>query len=520
MRRACLAVVLLSVACASAPIRKADQASLVTADGRVQEGCYTCLVEARDTYLRVAVGKARPLLITKLFEVQVLVGLREWELALDPAESFKAAEALIPELPATYPGARYLAIARMIPPDFIGTPRAERDQWSRRNPPEAQVVATKIELAAGAGSSPFRAYLIASLDCLQTFANRRFDEVPSVPAGASTLVKYRIGTCPAVQPMVIEQVMAEVPAFVEAELMRARVPQLRITRAYTTELRAALTATFERFPRSPAVTYGLGALNQIQGDCKAALIHYEDTIAIKPLHEEAAMQRVICLGHIGQFVPAIEGATRIIERRYHNIADAYYWRAWSQYQRRDLPAARTDIDLARSMSFNVRVLILGGMIKYDQGFLDLAETDLTDAIKLDPGNEQCIARWYYGLVGFSRERWADTADRFANASACYRAAANRSRKDLEAMKTADVDEVFRASQIAGFEAAIKEDTDQEEASYLNTANCHARAGDVDKAREWLAKIPPSSIHALIAAELRKQIGGAPQGAGRRRAPWV
>lgn len=508
MRRACLAVVLLSVACASAPIRTADQASLVTADGRVQEGCYTCLIEARDTYQRVAVGKARPLLITKLFEVQVLVGLREWELAMDPAESFAAAEALIPELPPTYPGARYLEIARTIPPDYIGTPRAERDQWSRRNPRAAEVVATQKELAAGAGSTPFRSYLVASLDCLQAFANRRFVDLPKVPADAPPLVRYRIGTCPTIQPMLLEEVMAAVPAFVEAELMRARVPTLTITRTYTTELRAALTAAFERFPRSPAVTYGLGALNQIQGDCKAAIIHYEDTIALKPLHEEAAMQRVICLGHIGQFVPAIEGATRIIERRYHNAADAYYWRAWSHYQRRDLPTARADIDQSRSMSYNVRVLILGGMIKYDQGFLDLAEADLTDAIKADPNNEQCIARWYYGLVGFARERWADTAERFASASTCYRRAANRSRQDLEAMKTADVDEVFRANQIAGFEAAIKEDTDQEEASYLNTANCHARAGDVDKAREWVAKIPANSIHALIAAELRKQIGGA------------
>ncbi|MBM3750221.1 MAG: hypothetical protein FJW21_03435 [Acidimicrobiia bacterium] len=121
--------------------------------------------------------------------------------------------------------------------------------------------------------------------------------------------------------------------------------------------------------------------------------------------------------------------------------------------------------------------------------------------------ENCISRWYYGLVGFAREQWVDTAERFSRASACYRAAANRSRKDLEAMKTADVDEVFRANQIAGFEAAIKEDTDQEEASSLNTANCYARAGDVEQAREWLAKVPPNSIHALMAAELRKQLGG-------------
>lgn len=507
MRGAGLALILVSVACASAPIRKADQVSLAAADARVLEGCYTCLLEARDTYQRVAVGKARPLVITRLFEAHVLVGLREKELAIDPAESFGRAEALVAELPPTYPAAGYLEVARAIPPDQVGTTRAELDALRRLVPPPARLDELKKGLEAGAGSAPFRGYLSASLDCLGAFSRRRTTDLPAVPAGAPPLVRYRIGTCPAVQPEHLEAVATMVPQFVEAELMVARQPSLTVTAAYTKRQRAALTGALERFPRSPSLTYGLGALNQTVGDCKAAIIHYEDTIALKPLHEDAALQRVICLGHIGQFVPAIEGATRVIEQRFYNFSDAYYWRAWSHYQRRDLPAARTDIESARAVSVNIRVLVLGGMIKYDQGHLDLAEADLTEAIAMDPRNEQCIARWYYGLVGFSREQWADTAGRFATAATCYRNSANRSRKDLEAMKKADVDETFRASQIAGFEAAIKEDTDQEQASYLNTANCHARAGDLVKAREWLDKIPADSVHALTAAQLRKQIGG-------------
>jgi hypothetical protein len=59
----------------------------------------------------------------------------------------------------------------------------------------------------------------------------------------------------------------------------------------------------------------------------------------------------------------------------------------------------------------------------------------------------------------------------------------------------------------GFQAAIKEDTDQEQASYLNTANCYAMAGEINKAKEWLAKVPADSIHALTAEQLRKLIGG-------------
>lgn len=170
-------------------------------------------------------------------------------------------------------------------------------------------------------------------------------------------------------------------------------------------------------------------------------------------------------------------------------------------------SARADVDQSPALDLTIKVLILGGMIKYDQMDLDLAEADLSDAIKMDPRNEQCIARWYYGLVAFSREQWPDAASRFATAGTCYRNSANLARKEREAMKEADVDEDFRASQIIGFQAAIKEDTDQEQASYLNTANSYAMAGEIDEAREWLAKVPADSIHALTAAQLRKLIGG-------------
>ena len=65
MRKLAVLVLLVSAGCASAPIKKTDAASLVVADTRLLEGCYTCLLEARDVYTRVAVGKARPLVIAR-----------------------------------------------------------------------------------------------------------------------------------------------------------------------------------------------------------------------------------------------------------------------------------------------------------------------------------------------------------------------------------------------------------------------------------------------------------------------
>jgi tetratricopeptide (TPR) repeat protein len=501
---------LLAVGCASAPIKKADQASLAVAETRLLDGCYRCLLEARDTFERVAVGKARPLVVARLFETYVLIGLREREVAQDGRESFAKARALVPELPATYGAARYVDLAEVMPTDFAGTPRTELTTFMRQAPPAARLKELKSGLETGEASAPFRAYLSASLDCLASFANRGdlSAAVSGAPAGTSLLVKYRLGTCPILRTPVLEELLEELPEFVEAGLFLARQPTLNITATYIRNMRTWLSSVRDVFPRSSSVTYGLGAMNQIIGDCKAAIRFYEDTIALKERHEDAAMQRVVCLGHIGQFVPAIEGATRIIERGYYNMADAYYWRAWNRHRRQELPEARADIDMARRISVNVQVLTLGGVIKYDQDDLDLAERDLNDAVRMD--SAQCIAEWYLGLVAFKKADWPGTSTRFGVAARCYEKSANENVGRLEAIRNSDHEPDFKASQIAGFQAVIKEDRDQQWASVLNAANGYARSEQTATALEWLDRIPPDALVAPRAAELRKLIGGTLQ----------
>src|SRR5262245_16525277 len=96
----------LSAACASTPVKKTDQAALDLSDELVRQGCYDCLLEARATYTRIAVGKARPLVLGRLFETEVLIALREKELAMDATAAFGRAKALAAELPPALEPAR------------------------------------------------------------------------------------------------------------------------------------------------------------------------------------------------------------------------------------------------------------------------------------------------------------------------------------------------------------------------------------------------------------------------------
>ncbi len=507
MRRLAVLLLVVSAGCASAPIKKADELSLVQAEARVLEGCYRCLIEARDVFERIAVGKARPLVVARLFETYVLIGLRERELALDSREAFSKARTLVAELPPTYGALPYVDLAEMMPPDLGGTPRTELTPFMQRAPTSARLVELKKDLTTGEASGPFRAYLSASVDCLANFANRRdamSDAVP-VPAGTPPLVKYRMGTCPVPRNVVLEELLTQTPTFVEAGLFIGRQRPQIITAAWVKQSREVLANAYDAFPRSPSVTYAMGVASQVLGDCTKAVRFYEDTIALKERHEDAAMQRVVCLGHVGQFVPAIEGATRIIDRGFYNISDAYYWRAWNRHRRIELREARADIELARSMMVNVQVLTLGGVIKYDQDDLVPAERDLNEALRMDQG--QCIAHWYLGLVTFKKEAWLDAATRFGLASSCYESSANDNVRRLDVMRKSEFDEKFKASQIAGFEAVIKEDRDQQWAAILNAANGFARAGQSETALKWIEKIPGDAVIASKAAELRKLIIG-------------
>lgn len=507
MRKLGFVILLLATGCASAPIKKADQASLAVAQTRVLEGCYSCLLEARAVFERVAVGKARPLVVARLFEVNVLIGMRERELALDSTEAFAKARVLAAEVSPTYAAAQYVDIALLMPPDFSGTPRTELTPFQRGVPSVARFAELRTGLTAGEASAHFRQYLAASLDCLAEFGNRRAlrAEPPEIPVDVPPLVKYRLATCPTMRAAPLEALLKEVPGFVEAGVFLSRQPTFNITAAYVKNNRTWLTAAFERFPRSSSVTYGLGMLSQTVGDCKTAVRFYEDTIALKERHEDAALQRVVCLAYLGLFPNAVDGATRIIERGYYNIGEAYYWRAWTHHRRQVLPDARADIDKAQAVSSSPKAFTLGGMIKYDQDDLVLAEHDLTEALKMDP--TQCIAHWYMGLVTFKKETWPETADRFGRAARCYEKSANDNVKARAAMEKADLDPDFKASQIAGFDAVIKEDRDQQWASILNAANAFARAGQTETALQWLDRIPVDAVLASKAAELRKLITG-------------
>jgi tetratricopeptide (TPR) repeat protein len=218
--------------------------------------------------------------------------------------------------------------------------------------------------------------------------------------------------------------------------------------------------------------------------------------------------RTVCLTFTNKYDEAIAEATHMIDLRLSNMYEAYYWRAWIRHRQQDLPAARADIDHAKQLASTGNIHRLAGAIEYDQDDLDLSEKDFNDAKRGADGAFDCVSRWYLGMIGNKRSRSADAAANFEDAMGCYANAAAVSEGGLrQMMARTDIDPDFRARQIEGLNAAIKEDRSQQYASACNAANHYVRLGNRDKALPLLdvaAKDP--SLDKMV-AELRRLIGG-------------
>jgi len=468
----------------------------------VRQGCYDCLREAREIYAN-APAAARRSVWGRLLEVELLLALREKELAIDPAEALARARAVAAELGPAADMSRYVAIVEAVVPDRSGTPLGRRvpsPLIGGREGLQASVSAVE----AAPLSQMFRDYLVATLECGRPpVAAQQSTAAP--PPGDVPLLLYRSAICERVDTEPLERVRAAVPRFVETSVFMGRAAMAAVPLSDGSRARQYLEDAYTRFAHSPTVTFHLATVTQATGDCRRAEGYFSETLAIYADHEEARLGRAICRTYLANPDGAIADATVLIDTSAPNRADAYYWRAWNRRARKQIDEARTDIDAARALRYNARVLTLAGMIEHDQKEFDAAREDLTRASEMD--SRECQARWYLGLVGYATERWPESAAGFADSADCYsRLIAETEAKKEEMAKRDDVSDEFRTRQLTGFDAAIAEDSTQRSAADLNAAINYARAGEVEKATTYMKRAWADPERRTTIEDLRQVLG--------------
>jgi tetratricopeptide (TPR) repeat protein len=464
------------------------------ADELVRLGCYDCLLEAKAEYERRSATS--PAALPRLFEVDLLLALREKELALDPDAALDHAASVVPRLPS-FPADRVLSLVKVLPSDATArralppTPAAQQE-----------LAATIAALDASAFSGPFKSYVKLSIQC----GRLPVDAAAAAPVDGVPLLTYRRAICE--NPIKVEPlrvVRKTVPRFVEASFFLGRAAMASLFRGDGREARALFEEAYARFSNSPSIAFDLGNLYQATNDCRRADTLFSRALELRPGHEEARLGRTICRTYLSRNDEAIADATVLIDVEASNRGDAYYWRAWNRRRLGQLEAARLDIDRARTLRYNARILTLAGMIEYDQRDFDTARTDLQRARDMDA--RECEAPWYLALVEYSVEAWAPSAQGFAAAADCY----DMLVKDSERLKAemaarTDVSEEFRATQLAGFDAAIKEDSVQRSAAELNAAINYGRAADLANATIYMKRAAEDPQRRTAVEDLRQVLG--------------
>jgi hypothetical protein len=496
-----VAVAVALVVAAGCAARSKPQAApdLGRAGELVRQGCYDCLLEARAIYDSAA-GTAPAASRLPALEVELLLALREKELALDPSAAMTRARSMAVSLRPNVDAARILEVVESIAPDPVGTPRVDRSLPALLGGREGLAAAVQT-IDASPFSPLFRAYLRIAAQCGRPPIDPAAPTAAAAPA--APLLTYRQAICD--QSKLLEQVRAEVPRFVEVALYQGRAALGALPGSDGSRARGFFEEAYARFPNSPSVTFHLATVHQATGDCRKAQEFFTETLTLRPAHEEGRLGRVICRTYLSDSAGAIADATLLIDSAAANRADAYYWRAWNRRRNEELDMARADIEGARALRINGSVLTLAGMIEHDQKDFQKARDDLSRAREMD--NTQCQASWYLGLVGYALEEWPESARGFAASADCYERliATTEAQRAAIAART-DLEDSYRTRQLAGFDAAIKEDSTQKSAADLNAAINYARAGDVPNATIYMKRAAVDPERRLTVEDLRQVLG--------------
>ncbi|HYC52890.1 MAG TPA: hypothetical protein VEB19_17380 [Gemmatimonadaceae bacterium] len=494
MRRILLAAALslLASACAGRRIARENATALAAADARVLQGCYDCLLEARATYARLAASQhfPRDTALVRLFETQLLLGLREKELQLNWTPSIDSARMLAPHLPPGFDAPRLLAIVDAVFPDGTGRMPGWPEPLRRRVAPYIARVSEDVAwLHAAPLRQSVREYLALALDCSHDGKVLAPQRPPGAPhrrpilqPGASPLVMYRTAICLGQDTIMLQATRAHVPEFPEAAYFIANSASFFAEENGGVDAARLYAEARSRFPQSPSVQYMSGWLASNVNECDAALRFFDATVSIDSTHEMAWLQRTICLSSLKRDSAAIASATHVIALGTGFAGQGYYWRAVSHHRLRNLDAARADIEVAKRQARSPSSLTVAGVIEHDQGDLPVAEQDLLAARAELRGDENCTAAWYLGLVYAKQQRAPDAAGAFEAAMRCYdiKVADARYRiAHLQARPTRYPE--VRAKRIASIVADTVDNRSRYFASAFNAAGHVANSGDLSRA---------------------------------------
>lgn len=473
-------------------LRIAAEAALARADARLLRGCYGCLIEARDGYAALVTGPLGGQAAARLFGAELLIVLREKELAIDTAASMTRLATVGAGLPADLDVPALLRLVELVPPNVGGTPDATYAAFVRDHLRTVRALDADVDaLGASLLWAPMRTYLTLAVQCSDTgrpllTGPRRWTDVGVVDTD-SPLVAYRRALCRGAKGLfTLEDQRQTTPELTEAAYALARQTPMASEATLEDKALAYITVALADFSHAPAVTMLAASIQQNRGDCERALELYAETVRMSPRHEHAQLGRTACLSLLDRPQDAVAAASELIDWHSIDRRDAHYWRAYNLRKLERLGDARADSDQSKALGATLENATLAGIIEYEQDDLDVAMIDLNRAFALGLGGN-CLAAFYQGLVHAKREHWADAGTRFEVSSGCYQRALTQDRARLATWRLrTDLEPDYQRVQAERLQKGIDDEESQRKTAALNGANCFVAVHDLSRAEPLLA----------------------------------
>lgn len=444
MHRLALLLVLFAAACgtrgpAAVQTTAASGAPAPDAETLIGDGCYRCL-EAAFAHPQASVETR--------FQLAALLALRAKELGL-PYTPWTAR--LAEMMPAGDEWALYREIVDVVRVDPLsGDREAIFTLTSSQRRPVDTVQQWIDALQSGTASPLFRAYLDLTLSCSIGQRPQALGRV-AAPLASAPLLQYRIGTCGS--PSHLIALRETHPDFLDADLSLGR-NALDSQMPDQEEALRRFDAARRAFPDSPLIGALIGEVHRDREEWAEALAAYDAVLLLAPTHRDALLGRTVALSNLSRHDEAIAEATRLIELGNWLVGGAYFWRAWNQFNLGQIPAARSDIDEARSRARSAPTFVLSGMVAWREQRLEFAEREFGEALAIDAG--QCEASALLGGVRVPRLLFAEALAAFQHAEQCFTLAIALRRTLIDGIEAGPGTPAGKAGQVARHAREIAE----------------------------------------------------------------
>jgi tetratricopeptide (TPR) repeat protein len=344
---------------------------------------------------------------------------------------------------------------------------------------------TEDELKARSLQDEFFAYLYLARRCASASVYDKKDDVDRVVRQfpESLSVRFRAAFCPGVDARALEAVLEAEPEFYEAHGI---LGEAALGGGNLLSAERAILQAYEKIPESPHYAILLASIYFLTEEFERSVEYCDRAVELVPEYRDAYLTKAIGLSYLQRYPEAIDVLNKIVALQFYLLGESHYWLAWNYHELKDNARAQLHIEESKGrLPTNSEVFGLAGTIALENGEVDRAEKEFTEALKYNEANTEAL----FGLAGVAdrRSRWPDGAGFYEKAAAALTLNESSLEEKIAQLKAAPLDETRRARMMAKKEKALRVVQATRAMAFFNAAADWANAGLADKARPLAEK---------------------------------